>query len=79
MVGQGGMARKTPFPGRLSVGVHWSETGGWSGCPDSNRGPLAPKASALTRLSYTPQVSSVPARGPTGDLRQSPAKAGHSQ
>jgi hypothetical protein len=26
----------------------------WSGCPDSNRGPLGPKPSALTWLSYTP-------------------------
>jgi hypothetical protein len=28
--------------------------GEWSGCPDLNRGPLAPHASALTKLRYTP-------------------------
>ena len=30
-----------------------------SGWPDSNRRLLAPKASTLTRLSYTPQVAKV--------------------
>src|SRR5688572_18263537 len=40
--------------------VHCAETtagltpGHWSGWADSNRRPLAPKASALTKLSYTP-------------------------
>lgn len=34
----------------------------WSGCADSNCGPRAPKARALTRLSYTPMGSIVAGR-----------------
>ena len=38
-------------PGGASSDSFW-----WSGCPDSNWGPLGPKPSALTWLSYTPMT-----------------------
>ena len=49
-----------PFIGRWALtipggGAGWSGAE-WSGCPDSNWGPPAPKAGALTGLRYTPTV-----------------------
>jgi hypothetical protein len=42
--------------GRLG---HLSWVTVWSGCPDSNRGPPAPKAGALTKLRHIPLEPNV--------------------
>src|SRR5690606_41543575 len=45
---EGSCATTTPYPHTCLL---------MSGCPDSNRGPHAPKACALTGLRYTPLPS----------------------